>query len=145
MYTYIPSFLDFLPIQVTIERRVEFPVLYTRFSLLIYFIPNNVYMLIPTSKFIPAFSLLGIHTFVLYVYVSISALQISSLFIIIILNHIRILLTTTHRDLNMKPQDISIFLFLGTIPPTYELGNLPPQAKADITPALSVSAKCANF
>ena len=108
-------------------------------------------MLIPTSKFIPAFSLLGIHIFVLYVYVSISALQISSLLfiiiiiIIIILNHIRTLLTTMHRDLNMKPQDISIFLFLGTIPPTYELGNLPPQAKAGITPALSVSAKCANF
>jgi len=102
-------------------------------------------MLIPTSQVIPAFSLLGIHTFVLYVYVSISALQISSPFIIIILNHIRTLLTTTHRDLNMKPQDISILLFLGTIPPTYELGNLPPQAKAGITPVLSVSAKRANF
>ena len=38
MYTYIPSFLYFLLIQVTTEHQVEFPVLYSRFSLVIYFI-----------------------------------------------------------------------------------------------------------
>ena len=38
MYTYIPSFLHFLPIYVTTDHLVEFPVLYSRFSLVIYFI-----------------------------------------------------------------------------------------------------------
>ena len=38
MYTYIPSFLDFFPIQVTTEHWIEFPVLYSRFPLVIYFI-----------------------------------------------------------------------------------------------------------
>ena len=33
-----PFFLDFLPIQVTTEGWVEFPVLYGKFSLVIYFI-----------------------------------------------------------------------------------------------------------
>ena len=41
-YTYIHSFLDFLPIQVTTEHWVEFPVLYSRFSLVIYFIYSSV-------------------------------------------------------------------------------------------------------
>ena len=36
--TYTPSFLDFLPIQVTTEHWVESPVLCSRFSLVIYFI-----------------------------------------------------------------------------------------------------------
>ena len=31
MYTYIPAFLDFLPISVTRERWVESPVLYSNF------------------------------------------------------------------------------------------------------------------
>ena len=35
MYTYISYFLDFLPIQVTTEHWVEFPVLFSRFSLVI--------------------------------------------------------------------------------------------------------------
>ena len=35
-YTYTPSLLDVLPIQVTTERWVESPVLYSRFSLVIY-------------------------------------------------------------------------------------------------------------
>ena len=54
-YTYIPSFLDFLPIWVTTEHWVEFPVLYSRFSLVIYFIHsiNSVYMSTPVSQFIP--------------------------------------------------------------------------------------------
>ena len=32
MYKYIPSFWNFLPIQVTTEHQVEFPVLYSWFS-----------------------------------------------------------------------------------------------------------------
>ena len=69
-YTYMPSLLDFLPIQVTTEHWVEFPVLYSRFSLVIYFIHsiNSVYVSIPISQFLPPSHLpLGIHTFVLYV------------------------------------------------------------------------------
>ena len=64
MYTCIPSFLDFLPILVTTEHWVEFPVLYSRFSLVIYFIHSNVYMSIPISQFIPPpVSPLGVHTY----------------------------------------------------------------------------------
>ena len=53
MYTHIPSIFDFPPIQVTTEHRVEFPVLYSRFSLVIYFIHTRVYISIPISQFIP--------------------------------------------------------------------------------------------
>ena len=69
-------FLDFLPIQVTKEHRVEFSVLYRRFPLVICFIHRSVSMSIPVSQFIPPLSPLGVHTFVLYTSVSISALQI---------------------------------------------------------------------
>ena len=62
----------------------NFIFLYSRFLLLIYFIHISVYMSIPISQFIPppnspppAFPL-GVHTFVLYICVSISALQASS-------------------------------------------------------------------
>ena len=40
-YIYTPSLLDFLPIHVTIEHWVEFPVLYSRFSLVIYTIDRS--------------------------------------------------------------------------------------------------------
>ena len=55
---------------------LEFPVLYSRFSSVTCFICsiNSLDMSIPVSQFIASFSL-GIHTFVLYVSVSISALQ----------------------------------------------------------------------
>ena len=50
-----------------------------RFSLVIYLIHSHVYMSIPISQFISLFlSLLGIHTFLLYICVSSSALQIGS-------------------------------------------------------------------
>ena len=55
--------------------------LYSRFLLVIYFIPISVYMSIPIPQFItppppaPLLSPLGVHTFVLYICVSISALQ----------------------------------------------------------------------
>jgi len=64
-HSYIPSFLDFLPIQVTTEHWIEFPVLYNRFSLIIYFMHsiNHVYMSISISQFIPPFPRpLGSHT-----------------------------------------------------------------------------------
>ena len=53
-YTYIPLFLDLLPIYVTIDHWVEFPVLYSRFSLVIWFICsiNSVSVLIPVSQFL---------------------------------------------------------------------------------------------
>ena len=53
MYTYIHSFLDFLPIQVTTDHWVEFPVLHSMFSLVIYFIHSSVHTSIPVSQFVP--------------------------------------------------------------------------------------------
>ena len=46
-YIYNLYFLDFLPIQVTTEHWVEFPVLYSRLSLVVYFIHriSSVYMI----------------------------------------------------------------------------------------------------
>ena len=58
-----------------------FVLLYSRFLLVVYFIHISVYMSIPISQFIPPallLSPLGVHTFVLYICVSISALQTSS-------------------------------------------------------------------
>ena len=59
-YTYIPPFLDFLPISVTTEHWIESPVLYSRFSWVICFIHinsiNSVDMSNPVSQFIsPSF------------------------------------------------------------------------------------------
>ena len=52
--------------------------LYSGFSLVIYFIHSRVYTFIPISQFIPPhFSPVGVHMFVLYVWISISALQIN--------------------------------------------------------------------
>ena len=55
MYTYIPSFLDFFPILVTKKHWIEFPELYSRFSLVFCFIhsTNSGYMSMPLSQFIP--------------------------------------------------------------------------------------------
>ena len=58
--------------------------LYSRFLLVIYFIHISIYMSIPISQFIPPpptplpLSSHGVHTFVLYICVSISALQTGS-------------------------------------------------------------------
>ena len=52
-YTYIHCFLDSIPIHVITEYWVEFPVLYSRFLLVIYFIYSSVYVSIPLSQFIP--------------------------------------------------------------------------------------------
>ena len=43
-YTYIRSFLDSLPIEVITDYWVAFPVLYSRFLLVIYFIHSIVYI-----------------------------------------------------------------------------------------------------
>ena len=60
-YTYIPSFLYFLPISVTIKCWVEFPELYSRVSLVTYF------MSIPISQFMPPTSSpLGVHVYSLH-------------------------------------------------------------------------------
>ena len=66
-YTYIPSLLDFLPIQVTTVHEVEFSVLESVFSLVIHFLYsiNTVYVSIPISQLItPALSpLVSTHKF----------------------------------------------------------------------------------
>ena len=79
--THIPSFLDFLPIQVSTERWVEVPVIRSGFSLVTYFMSHSCIHVnanlpihlnpLPTSP-------LGVYMFVLYVCVSISAWQIPS-------------------------------------------------------------------
>ena len=47
------SFLNFLPIQVTTEHRVESPALSSRVSLVIYFIHSRVYTVNPTLPIHP--------------------------------------------------------------------------------------------
>ena len=65
LYVHMQSlfFLDFVPIQVTKDHSVVFPVLYSRFSLVIYFILNTcIYIYQSQSPFS-----LGVRTFVLYI------------------------------------------------------------------------------
>ena len=56
LQTHLPSFLDFLPIEVTTEHWVEFPGLYSRSYLVIYFIHSihSVYISTSISQFIPS-------------------------------------------------------------------------------------------
>ena len=81
---HIPSFPGFLAVQVSTERWVEFPVLYSRSSLVVCFIHNisRVYMSVPTSQFSlsprPPLFPLDIHMSDLYVFTFISALQVRS-------------------------------------------------------------------
>lgn len=53
--TCVPSFLDFLPTQVTTEHQAEFPVLFSRFSLVISSLhsANSVCVSSPIFQFIP--------------------------------------------------------------------------------------------
>ena len=53
IYTHIPYFFNFHSIYVTTEHWVEFPILHSRFSLVIHFINSSVYVLIPVSQFTP--------------------------------------------------------------------------------------------
>ena len=67
-YTYTHSFLDSIPIQVITEYWVDFPVLYSRFLLVIYFVYSRVSMSVPISQFIPRTPfLLGNRKFVFYI------------------------------------------------------------------------------
>ena len=73
MYTYI-HFFFWISVPFRPPQSAEFPVLYSRFILLTLYIVDNVYL--PIHPILP--SPLGLHTFVLYICYSISALQISS-------------------------------------------------------------------
>ena len=84
MFTYIPSFLDVLPIWVTMELWVVFPVLYRKFYYLFYTyycIHVNPNFLIHSTHLLP----LSVYMFVLCVCVSIFSLQAVSLEKIIII------------------------------------------------------------
>jgi len=75
-HTYIHSFSDYFPIKVITEYWEEFPMLYRRFFLVIYFIYTSMYMLISNSQLIsspPVFPS-GNCKFVFYIRDSISAL-----------------------------------------------------------------------
>ena len=90
MCVYIPSFLDVLPIEVTTGHRVEFPELYSRFSLVTILMLyqylfmhsiNSIYMLIPVSQIIhPPFPSWCPYGVALYLCVSIFVLLIRSSF-----------------------------------------------------------------
>ena len=64
------------------EHWAEFPVLYTRFSLVIYFIHSIVYMSIPIPQFILPLFLPLVTMFLLYIYVSILQVGLSIPFFI---------------------------------------------------------------
>ena len=68
----------FPPIQVITEHRAELPVLYGRFPLAIYFTHGSVFMSNLISQFIPPSPQPHVHMCILYVCVSIPALQIGS-------------------------------------------------------------------
>ena len=78
LYQYLGvfSFLFFSFIFLSVTLFICFIFLYSRFLLVIYFMHISVYMSIPISQFIlphtPPLSLLGVHTFFLYICLSIS-------------------------------------------------------------------------
>ena len=77
-YTYTPSFWISVPLRSP-PSTVEFPLLYSRLSLVLYFIHSrSVYMSILISQLIPSPSPPCVHTFFLYVYDSICTLQTGS-------------------------------------------------------------------
>jgi len=78
IYTNIP-FFEF-PSYLGHHRIVEFPMLYSRLSLVIYFMHSSVYMSISISQFILylLFPPLSVHMTVLYICIPISAMQTSS-------------------------------------------------------------------
>ena len=82
IHTYIRvciySFSDSFPLQVIIKYSVQFPVLYRRSILFIYFIYYGVYMLIPNFQFIP--SPFGNHQLIFYVCGSTSVLYKAHLY-----------------------------------------------------------------
>ena len=74
-HTHMPLWLDVLPTEVTAEYWVEFSVLYGRFSSLSTLCIAVYISQSPSSSHAPL-SFLGVHSFVLYIFVSIPALQI---------------------------------------------------------------------
>ena len=89
-HTSMPPFLS-LPVQVTTGPWVGSRALYSMFSLIVYFVlsVSTAHMSIPTYQFILLSSYsLGVHTFVLYICVCISALQIRSSMPIVFRFHI---------------------------------------------------------
>ena len=62
IYTYIPFLLNFLPIWVTTVW-IEFPMLYSRFSLVIYFIHSTVYMGLCDFFFFFGWNTIKTHTY----------------------------------------------------------------------------------
>ena len=61
IHIHVSTLLEsFFPVYVITEHWVEFPVLHSRFLLLIYFIYNSVCILIPISPFIPPLPLVTI-------------------------------------------------------------------------------------
>ena len=80
LYVYkYPLFFEF-PSYLGHHRIVEFPMLYSRLSLVIYFMHSSVYMSISISQFILylLFPPLSVHMTVLYICIPISAMQTSS-------------------------------------------------------------------
>ena len=77
MYTYIPSFLDLPPTHLGCHRAPSWaPCLYCMFPLAIYFTLSSVFMSNLISQFIPLSP--SPNMSILYIYVSIPALQIGS-------------------------------------------------------------------
>ena len=123
MYTYITSFWISFP-SITTEQGIEFPVLYSSFSLVAYFIHSSgVYQSI--SQFIPPPHPPLVSMFVLYVHVSISAFQIRSSLAFFQIPHICVniqyllfsfwltsLSMTIFRHIHVSANDAVSFLFM---------------------------------
>ena len=79
-HIHISPFFDLFPIQIPTEHYAEFLVLCSSFSLVICFTNsvNSLCMSIPICQLIPLPFPFGVHMFVIYICVSISALQIGS-------------------------------------------------------------------
>ena len=106
IYIY-PLFFGFPSRLGHTEHWVEFTLLYSRFSSFIYLhIVSIVYTSVSISQFHPfnPLSPLGIHTFVLYVSVSVSALQIKSFKITerVSFKHSEIILSLKNKHLSPK-------------------------------------------
>ena len=88
--------------------------LYSRFLLVIYLIHSSVSMSIPVPQFIPPIVFLVVHMFPIYIYVSISALQVSQ-FVLFFLDSIYILLLDISPRKTIIPKDTCIPLFIAAL------------------------------
>ena len=83
VYTYRlpfepPSHASVPPLQIITGPQTELPLLHTSFPLAICFTHGSVYMSIPISQFIPSCPSTLVYTSVLYICVSLPALQIGA-------------------------------------------------------------------